>query len=321
MAISAVNGKVLNNVPVYTPGASFLRKPKVIGTIDFSKVKYAPSAAPTPTPKKAGILAVLGSKIKGAGTKIKNGFKNAGSKISGGLKNVGTKLTKTKGGKIGLIAAGIGALLIGAGLLINKLNKKDDNIDAQVPTKPAEPVATEPSEPVAPEPTQPVDADPTQPAATDPTEPTEPTTPGSTATPNPSNQEPANPGVTPALPGEKEGGTWASAIDNKDFEMVCRDASGKTRDIKGKLEIEKDFEKNPDEFTITDNSSGEDHVYKYKKIGVNDEGKPIYECVSMNDKEIITENQYTLEWKDDKTPKLVQHKNQDNYGIGLKYKA
>ena len=100
--------------------------------------------------------------------------------------------------------------------------------------------------------------------------------------------------------------------------MLCRDASGLTKDIKGKLKIISETEKNPDEFSITDKSSGEAHEYKYKKIGVNDKGQPIYKCVSMNDYEIVSENQYTLEWEDDKTPKLIQHKNQDNYGIGLK---
>lgn len=323
-----VNGTVLSNVPVHTPGAPLAQKPKVIETIDFSKVKYAPTPAPTPTPtpKKPGFFGVIGSKIKGVG-----------SKISNGLKSAGTKLTKTKGGKIGLIAAGVGALLIGAGLLINKLTKDDDK--TTTPTEPTEPAATDPTQPAATDPTEPAATDPTQPAATDPTEPaatdptqpaatdptapaaTDPTTPGSTQTPDPSNQEPAKPGVVPALPGENAGGTWATVIDDADFKMVCHDASGKTRDIKGKLNVPSSFEKNPDEFTITDNSSGEDHVYKYKKIAVDDNGNPIYKCVSMNDREVITDNQYSLLWKDNKTPKLVQHETQDNYGIGLRFKA
>ena len=111
---------------------------------------------------------------------------------------------------------------------------------------------------------------------------------------------------------------WVEYLKQEEQTMVCRDDSGRTQNISGKFET-KSFNTNPDEFTITDNSSGEDHVYKYKKVGVDDKGRPIYTCVSMNGQELDS-NQYTLVWKDDGTPELVQYSNQDNYGIGLRKK-
>lgn len=102
-------------------------------------------------------------------------------------------------------------------------------------------------------------------------------------------------------------------------EMVCRDASGLTQNIEGKLRIvdaSKDGE-DPQSFTITDTSSGSPHEYLYQKIGVDENGKAIYKCVSMNGDPITSPNQYTLEWTDDNKPELVQHKGQDNHGVGL----
>lgn len=319
MAVTPTSGKI--TVPVYTPGMKFAQKPQY-KTIDIAGLKYAPTQTPTPKPtpkptKTVGIFSKIGSKIK-----------KGASKVGNGLKNVGTKLTKTKGGKAALIGLGIGALLIGAGLLINKLTKKDNEPDpaAETPTNPVvdpnEPGAEEPTKPGAEDPAKPGAEDPAKPGAEDPAKPgaEDPAKPGAEDPAKPGAENPANPGVIPALPGEKEGGSWAVAED-KNFKMVCSDASGRTRNIKGKLEVQGEYEKNPEEFTITDKSSGEDHVYKYKKIGVNDDGQPIYKCVSMNDRETTTDNQYTLEWKDEKTPTLVQKKHQDNYGIGLRFKA
>lgn len=126
-------------------------------------------------------------------------------------------------------------------------------------------------------------------------------------------------GRLPALPGEVKQGDWSAMFGDNAKEMVCRDDSGKTRDIRGKFNALSDaFEKNPDAFTITDSSSGKPHAYLYRKIGVNDNGQPVYKCISMNGKEITTDNQYTLEWKDDVTPELVQHSAQDNYSTGLR---
>ena len=100
--------------------------------------------------------------------------------------------------------------------------------------------------------------------------------------------------------------------------MVCRDSSGKTQNIQGKIGGLNDFwDKNPDVFTITDNSSGSDHKYLYRKAGVNDKGQPVYKCVSMNGNPITTDNQYTLQWTEDGSPELVQYNDQDNYGVGL----
>ncbi len=122
------------------------------------------------------------------------------------------------------------------------------------------------------------------------------------------------------LEGEKGNASgWVEFLKQEEQSMVCRDDSGRTQNISGKFETTS-FNTNPDEFTITDNSSGEDHVYKYKKVGVDDKGRPIYTCVSMNGEELDS-NQYTLVWKEDGTPELVQYSNQDNYGIGLRKKT
>lgn len=131
------------------------------------------------------------------------------------------------------------------------------------------------------------------------------------------------------MEGERAGGSWKAFLGNDSPSMVCRDASGRTQNISGKFNVVGEFKLSddllvetghPGEFTITDNSSGEDHVYLYKKIAVNDNGQPIYKCVSMNGDEIATDNQYTLEWKDDYTPELVQRDGQDNFGVGLKFR-
>ena len=124
---------------------------------------------------------------------------------------------------------------------------------------------------------------------------------------------------TPSLPGEISEGDWSIPMNQDDAEMVCRDSSGRTQDIRGRLKVlSDDFEKNPEAFTITDNSSGSDHKYLYRKAGVNDKGQPVYKCVSMNGNPITTDNQYTLQWTEDGSPELVQYSDQDNYGIGLR---
>lgn len=127
-------------------------------------------------------------------------------------------------------------------------------------------------------------------------------------------------GKLPALAGEVNEGDWSTMLGGeKRKEMLCRDDSGKTQDIRGDFRVLSDtFEKNPDAFTITDNSSGNDHAYLYRKIGVNDGGQPVYKCISMNGNKISTDNQYTLEWTKDGYPELVQHNGQDNHGIGLR---
>ena len=114
---------------------------------------------------------------------------------------------------------------------------------------------------------------------------------------------------------------WRST-HGKETTMVCRDSSGKTADISGKFKIvaPDTYELNPEAFTITDNSSGSNHAYLYRKVGITDDGKLLYKCISMNGDEISTDNQYTLEWKKDGTPELVQYEHKDNYGSGLKVK-
>ncbi len=271
MVTEPIRSTVLHNVVVQEPGRRYVQKPKVIENLDFSKLKYEPQATKV---------------VKAAteGTGFISTIKTKAGKLGGSLKAIGSKLIKSKRGKIGLIAAGIGALLLGAGALLKGCDDKNTTARPQVqPTPPQQPVQ------------------PTQPEK--PTQPTQPAQPA----------QPEKPTVPPALPGEKQEGTW---LDGE--EMLCKDASGRTRDIKGKLTIIGEYEKNPEEFTITDNSSGSDHVYKYKKIGVTDDGKVLYKCISMNDAPIISENQYTLEGQNNKNPRLIQHKGQDNYGIGLK---
>ena len=103
--------------------------------------------------------------------------------------------------------------------------------------------------------------------------------------------------------------------------MVCRDASGKTQNISGNINItQKGAEgEAPKEFTITDNSSGTPHTYTYQLAGTSSDGKPLYNCVSMNGQPINGSAQYTLETKADGTPELVQYQNQANFGQGLKF--
>lgn len=107
--------------------------------------------------------------------------------------------------------------------------------------------------------------------------------------------------------------------------MVCTDASKRTSDISGKLTIDpknKGAEgEPPKEFTITDISSGEAHVYKFVLTGEKGkDGQPIYKCESMNG-QAVNENEYTLITGEDGTPKLVQYEGQKNHGFGLLSKA
>lgn len=119
------------------------------------------------------------------------------------------------------------------------------------------------------------------------------------------------------LPGEiLEGDKSVFYRDNA--QMVCRDDSGKTQNISGEFSPLIDVDNmNPSAFTITDSSSGSDHEYLYRKIGLNDKGQPVYKCISMNGNPIETDNQYTMEWNDG-VPELVQHSDQDNHSIGLR---
>ena len=102
-------------------------------------------------------------------------------------------------------------------------------------------------------------------------------------------------------------------------DMVCRDDSGKTFPIKGKVEFSSDKTEDgiPKSFTITENS----HKYTFEYIGQNGaNGKPTFKCTEMNGNAATTENEYTLEMKGkDGDPELVQYKKQGNYGKGLKF--
>lgn len=101
--------------------------------------------------------------------------------------------------------------------------------------------------------------------------------------------------------------------------MVCRDDSGKTLPIQGKVEFSSDKTEDgiPKSFTITEKS----HKYTFKYIGQNDaNGKPIFKCTEMNGNAATTENEYTLEMEGkDGDPELVQYKKQGNFGKGLKF--
>lgn len=101
--------------------------------------------------------------------------------------------------------------------------------------------------------------------------------------------------------------------------MVCRDESGKTKDISGAVAFsgEKTADGIPKSFTITENS----HKYTFEYIGKDKaNGKPIFKCTEMNGNAATTENEYTLEMKGKEgKPELVQYKEQGNFGKGLKF--
>ena len=100
--------------------------------------------------------------------------------------------------------------------------------------------------------------------------------------------------------------------------MVCKDDSGKTSSIAGKVTLGDNGEP-PKSFTITDSTSG--NVYKYELQETKDGEKPVYKCVSKNGQPATSENAYTLEKGADGKPELVQHENQGNYGQGLTFKS
>lgn len=151
MATTPVDNNLLRTVIISQPGQSAAFKPKKV-LVDFSKLQYAPNAAADAgkAGAKAGKLSGLLAKIKNSkvGSKIANAGKTVGSK----LKGIGTKLTKTKGGKLGLIAAGIGALLLAGALLLDKLGKKDDKTTPEPNKTDPAPVVTpgEDEKPVVP---------------------------------------------------------------------------------------------------------------------------------------------------------------------------
>ncbi len=100
------------------------------------------------------------------------------------------------------------------------------------------------------------------------------------------------------------------------LEMVCRDDSGKTQNISGKLSnVTGEAGKAPTSFVITDTSSGKPNAYKYEDTGkTDDKGNPIYKCVSKNGVEISGSSEYTFV-----NGKLVQYSNQSNFGSGMKF--
>lgn len=114
---------------------------------------------------------------------------------------------------------------------------------------------------------------------------------------------------------------YKSLYDQND--MVCRDASKKTKSISGAVTFsgEKTADGIPKSFTITDTISGTAHTYTYEYTGQNDaNGKPIFKCTEMNGNAATTENEYTLEMKGiNGKPELVQYEKQGNFGKGLKF--
>lgn len=104
--------------------------------------------------------------------------------------------------------------------------------------------------------------------------------------------------------------------------IICRDASGYTRNIKGlagQVTITKAGSEGqpPQEFTITDTSeNSKGNTYTYQLSGTSSDGKPIYTCVSKNGQSISSGNQYTYD-----NGELVQYQNQDGFGRGLKTDA
>lgn len=114
------------------------------------------------------------------------------------------------------------------------------------------------------------------------------------------------------------GDKYKSLYSFKD--MVCRDASGKTKEISGAVAFsgEKTADGIPKSFTITENS----HKYTFEYIGKDEaNGKPIFKCTEMNGNAATTENEYTLEMKGKEgKPELVQYEKQGNFGKGLKFR-
>lgn len=201
-----------------------------------------------------------------------------------------------------LMGLGVGSTLLGG---ILSLFKKDDNGEAGGP-----PVTTN-SDQIADLQKQ---IEELQKRIKDMNTPTPPTKPGGGKVDEP----PAEPAPTPTA-------DPAPAEDPfKDFGkngLVCRDASGRTRNITGaagQVTVTKAGTAGgpPLEFTITDtteNAGG--NTYTYQLSGTAD-GKPVYTCTSKNGQSISQGNQYTYD-----NGELVQYSNQGGYGSGLKTDA
>lgn len=152
----------------------------------------------------------------------------------------------------------------------------------------------------------------------EPSSPQPPTTPTEQESPRLEEQKPSSqPEVKPQ--GDDDGKEEAAFNWNTLSNMICRDASGKTQNIAGSFNITQAGAEGepPQEFTITDTSSGTPHTYTYELTGKSSDGKPIYTCKSMNGM-TAQANAYTLEMNDGK-PELVQYDGQDNYSTGLKF--
>ncbi len=142
-----------------------------------------------------------------------------------------------------------------------------------------------------------------------PDKPTETPTPTSPPTPDGDAQQPENVQTDPY----------------KDFGqtgLVCRDASGRTRNITGaagQVTVTKAGTAGgpPQEFTITDTTeNAQGNTYTYQLTGKTADGKPVYTCTSKNGQSISQGNQYTYD-----NGELVQYSNQGGYGSGLKTDA
>ena len=202
-----------------------------------------------------------------------------------------------------LMGLGVGTTLLGG---ILSLFKKDDNGEAGGP-----PVTTS-SDQIADLQKQ---IEELQKRIKDMSTPTPPTKPGGGKVDEP----PADPAPTPTP-------DPAPAEDPfKDFGkngLVCRDASGRTRNITGtagQVTVTKAGTAGgpPQGFTITDtteNAGG--NTYTYELTGTTADGKPLYTCTSKNGQKISQGNQYTYD-----NGELVQYSNQGGYGSGLKTDA
>lgn len=145
--------------------------------------------------------------------------------------------------------------------------------------------------------------------------PTPPTKPGGGKVDEP----PAEPAPTPTADPAPEEDPFKDFGKNG---LVCRDASGKTRNITGaagQVTVTKAGTAGgpPKEFTITDtteNAGG--NTYTYELTGTTADGKPLYTCTSKNGQKISQGNQYTYD-----NGELVQYSNQGGYGSGLKTDA
>ena len=124
-------------------------------------------------------------------------------------------------------------------------------------------------------------------------------------------QEAQKTSVKPKAEPSEEGNKPDYSFIKNGAQMVCTDASNRTRDISGTLSnVQTDANGVPQSFTLTDSSSGNKYQYEVK---VGNDGTLSYECVSKNGQATIGAPTYTL-----KDGKLVNENGQSGFGQGIR---